>query len=645
MSTYDVVVVGSGPGGYSAAIRAGQYGLKTALIEKQPKLGGCCLHVGCVPTKALLHTAELWEYVKNGKEQGILVDNPRLDLPLVLERKSKIVNKHASGVSMLMKKNKVDVVQGYAKLLGRGKIEVSRDGEKRTVEAKNIIIATGSEARMLPGLEPDPNFILTNIEMLETKEAPRTLGIIGSGAVGVEFGSIFQRFGSQVTIFEMLPRARSGGGRRRLEGTGTLVQEAGHPLRNRCAKVENVEKTERSASRSRLTLSNGKTETFEFDKLLVAVGRKPNSENIGLENTKVETDAGSSRWIRSSAPASRASTPSATLWPEPRNWRTWPDGGHGGGGPHRRQAGRAHQYQPRIPGATYTEPGIGSVGLTEAQARAQGYKVKVGSSHSPATARPRSWASHGGFVKVVSMRRYGEILGVHIIGPSAYELIAKPSRRWRRRRRWRRSMATIHAHPTLYEAVGEAFNAVYGRRSMRSCQIAGSWAHRAMPRRRFAARPRAQRKQGAIPDQFLLLEHPHVHHAGPQRHAANVLAGDELLRAPGSSLHQTDRGGDVTYHGPGRSWAIPLWICASGSATWAPTCSRIEQVMIDTLADFGIAAGRVPGRHRRVGGRRKGGGHRRAYQPVGHLARLRAERDHRPRAISATSCRAASPNR
>src|SRR6266852_3927143 len=189
---YDLIVIGSGPGGYSAAVRAGQYGLKTAIIEKDPKLGGTCLHVGCIPTKAFLHTADVWERFLNAEEDGIHCENPRLDFPLVSDRKNKIVAKHAKGVEFLMKKNKVDWIKGYAKLLPGGKVEVTPSeprasaSGKQTLETKNVIIATGSEARMLPGLQPDPKTILTNIEILDLPVIPKTKLIIGAGAVGVE---------------------------------------------------------------------------------------------------------------------------------------------------------------------------------------------------------------------------------------------------------------------------------------------------------------------------------------------------------------------------------------------------------------------------------------------------------------------------
>src|SRR5712671_1750673 len=203
---FDLVVIGSGTGGYSAAVRAGQFGLKTAIIEKDPKLGGTCLLVGCIPTKALLHTADVWEHFLRPEADGIECQNPKLNYPKVIDRKNNIVAKHAKGVEFLMKKNKVEWIKGWATLKGAGKIEVKGDKGVQTVEAKNIIIATGSEARMLPGLAPDPEFILTNIEILNLTQVPKSLAIIGAGAVGVEFASMFRRFGTEVSLFEMLPR-------------------------------------------------------------------------------------------------------------------------------------------------------------------------------------------------------------------------------------------------------------------------------------------------------------------------------------------------------------------------------------------------------------------------------------------------------
>src|ERR1700730_4400743 len=271
--TYDLIVIGSGPGGYSAAVRAGQYGLKTAMIEKDAKLGGCCLHVGCIPTKSFLHTADVWEHFQNSVEDGIHSENKRLDFTLVLERKNKIVAKHAKGVEFLMKKNKVDVIKGFGRLAGPGKLEVTSDA------GTHIVLATGSEARMLPGLKPDARRILTNIEILDLNYVPKSLAILGAGAVGVEFASCFHRFGSKVSVFEMLTRIVpvededvSKDLERYFKKSGIRVETG--------AKVSNVQTTE-SGVRFTATLANGKDETVEAEALLVAIGRKPNTDNIG----------------------------------------------------------------------------------------------------------------------------------------------------------------------------------------------------------------------------------------------------------------------------------------------------------------------------------------------------------------------------
>jgi len=269
--SYDLIVIGSGPGGYSAAVRAGQYGLKTALVEKLPRLGGTCLLVGCIPTKSLLHSADMWEIFLHSKDEGIFCDNPRLDFPLVNDRKNKIVSKHSKGVEGLMRKNKVEVIKGYATLKGKGKVEVrSADGGTKTLETKNIILATGSEARMLPGLEPDPEFLLTNIEILNLTAVPKTLGIIGAGAVGSEFASIFARFGTKVTLLEMMPRivpVEDDDVSKELEKAfkrqGIRVETG--------AKAENIQKTG-SSVKLKVSLANGKSEDLEFEKLLIPSG-------------------------------------------------------------------------------------------------------------------------------------------------------------------------------------------------------------------------------------------------------------------------------------------------------------------------------------------------------------------------------------
>jgi dihydrolipoamide dehydrogenase len=458
--TYDVVVIGSGPGGYSAAVRAGQYGLKTALIEKQPRLGGTCLLVGCIPTKALLHTADVWDQFKNPEKQGIHCKDPQLNYPRVLERKNQIVTKHSKGIEFLMRKNKVDVIKGHARLLGGGRIQVTGDSGGQTIESKNIILASGSEARMLPGLQPDPKLILTNVEILNLEYVPASIGIIGAGAVGVEFASIFNRFGSKVTILEMLPRLVpvedeevSKELERHFKKTGIRVETG--------AKVENVRKNVNSVSLS-ATLTNGKTEQMEFDKLLVAVGRKPNTEDVGLENTRAQLDRGFVKvdgYQRTGEPGLYAIGDIVAGTPQLAHVAAM-EGmvavGHIAGKPVR------PLNRNRIPGCTYTEPGIGSVGLTEAQARAQGFRVRVGKFPFVGNSKATILDAHEGFVKVVAEERFGEILGVHIIGPSAYELIAEAVVAMEAEATVETLMSTIHAHPTLYEAIGEAFNNVYG---------------------------------------------------------------------------------------------------------------------------------------------------------------------------------------
>ncbi len=459
--TYDVIVIGSGPGGYSAAVRAGQYGLKTAIIEKDPRLGGTCLLVGCIPTKAFLHTADVWERFLNAEEDGIHCENPRLDFPLVSDRKNKIVAKHSKGVEFLMRKNKVDWIKGQARLAGPGKVEVTAaDGAVQTLETRNIVLATGSEARMLPGLEPDPKRILTNIEILNLREVPKSMAIIGAGAVGVEFASCFHRFGTKVTVFEMLPRIVPVEDEDVSKELERLFKKSGIRVETG-ARVENIHKTDDNV-RFCVTLSNNKKEDFEVETLLVAVGRKPNTENLGLEGTRVQLDRGFVKvddYQRTSEPNVYAIGDIVAGTPQLAHVAT-AEGmvaiAHIAGKP------VTPVNKNRIPSATYTEPGIGSVGMTEAQARAAGHKVKVGKFPFMADSKASILGRHDGFVKIVADETYGEILGVHIIGPEAFELISEGVLAMSAEATVETLMHTIHAHPTLYEAVGEAFNAVYG---------------------------------------------------------------------------------------------------------------------------------------------------------------------------------------
>lgn len=457
---YDLVIIGSGPGGYSAAVRAGQYGLKTAIIEKDPKLGGTCLHVGCIPTKALLHTADVWEYLTKPQEQGMSCDNPRLDFKAVNDRKNKIVFKHAKGVEGLMKKNKVEWIKGFGKLKGNGQVEVATDKGTQTIQAKAIILATGSQARMLPGLQPDAERILTNIEILNLTTIPKTMVIIGAGAVGVEFASIFHRFGTKVTILEMLPRLVPVEDEEVSKELEKHFKKIGIRIETG-AKAEDIKNTGSGVTLN-ATLANGNKEAMQADCLLVAVGRKPVTDGIGLENTKIELDRGFVKvdpFQQTGEPGVYAIGDIVAGTPQLAHVATM-EGmvavGHIAGKPVR------PINRNRIPGATYTDPGIGSVGLTESQAKAQGFKVKVGKFPFLANSKASIVGKHEGFVKVVADEKFGEILGVHIIGPEAFELISEAVTAMEAEATVETMMSTIHAHPTLYEAMGDAFNSVYG---------------------------------------------------------------------------------------------------------------------------------------------------------------------------------------
>jgi dihydrolipoamide dehydrogenase len=434
--------------------------LRTALVEKNPRLGGTCLLVGCVPTKALLHTADVWGQVKNGGGDGISCDNPRLDFAKAVEHKEQIVAKHSKGVDFLMRKNKVDVIRGTATIQGPGRVAVRTDTGVQTVEAKNILIATGSEARMLPNLEPDPDAVLTNVEILQLRSIPKSMVIIGSGAVGSEFASMFHRFGTKVTLLEMLPRIVPLEDEEVSKELERVFKKAGIRVETgaRAGKIERRD----GGVRIEVTLSNGKQETIEAEKVLIGVGRKPVTEGIGLENTRVETDRG---FIKVDAnqqtaePGIYAIGDVVAGTPQLAHVATR-EGlvavAHIAGKP------AEPVNRMRIPGCTYTEPGIGSVGLTEAEARARGHHVKIGKFSFMPNSMASILGQHNGFVKVVADERYGEILGVHIIGPLAWELIPEAVAAMSAEATVDTIMSMIHAHPTLHEAVGEAFNSIYG---------------------------------------------------------------------------------------------------------------------------------------------------------------------------------------
>jgi dihydrolipoamide dehydrogenase len=461
---YDIAFIGSGPAGYTGAIRAGQYGLKTALIEKDGFLGGTCLHVGCIPTKALLFNAELWDHLKEAKEFGIEgVDARKLNWAAIQDRKNKIVSKHTKGLDFLMKKNKVETIKGYGKLTGPAQngihtVEVTNDGKTTQLKAKNIILATGSEARMIPGLEVSDR-ILTNIEILSLKEIPKSLVIVGAGAVGVEFASIYRSFDCEVTIVEMLPRLVPVEDEEVSKELARVYRKRGINFHT-SARVEKVDKTKTGVA---VTITvEGKQHKIEADKILIAIGRKPRTQNIGLERTKIKPEREfikTDSWMQTAEPGVYAVGDIVLGTPQLAHV-----GAMEALVAVAKIAGKtAKPVNPeRIPGATYCHPEIGSVGLTETQAREAGYNLKIGKFPFTANSRASIVGQHEGFIKIVADADYGEILGVHIIGPQATELIAEAVAAMEMEATVEDLMWTIHAHPTLAEAMLDASNSVYG---------------------------------------------------------------------------------------------------------------------------------------------------------------------------------------
>jgi dihydrolipoamide dehydrogenase len=462
---YDVAVIGGGPAGYTAAIRGAEYGLKVALIDASPRLGGTCLHVGCIPTKALLFNAELWDYLKEAEEFGIKgVEARQLDWAAVLARKSAIITKHVKGLEFLMKKHKIAVIPGFARLTGPAQhgvhtIEVEANSQKSSVKAKNVMIATGSEAKLLPGLKADET-ILTNIEILSLNAPPKSLIVIGAGAVGVEFASIFRSFGSEVTILEFLPRMVSVEDEEISKELARVFRKRGIETQTG-AKVEKVEKTAAGVKVS-YTDANGKPQVKEAEKVLVAVGRGPLTNGIGLEKTRVELERGSvkvNEAQETAEPGVFAIGDIVAGLPQLAHV-----GAMSGMVAMAKIAGR--KFRPvrrdRIPSCTYTEPQIGSAGLTEAQAKEKGHEIKVGKFPFAGNSKATIVDSHDGFVKVIADAKYGEILGVHIIGPQATELIAEAVAVMELEGTVDELMFTIHAHPTLSEAMLDGYGAVEG---------------------------------------------------------------------------------------------------------------------------------------------------------------------------------------
>ena len=460
---YDVVVIGSGPGGYVAAIRASQLGLKTAIIEKE-SLGGICLNWGCIPTKALLKSAQVYEYIKHAKDFGIEASGqPHFES--VIKRSRGVADKMSRGVQFLMKKNKIDVVNGFGKLISKGKVEVTgNDNNKQTIEAKHVIVATGGRSRQLPSMPIDGKKIIGYREAMNLPQQPKSIIVVGSGAIGVEFGYFYNSLGTKVTIVEFMPRV-----------VPVEDEEISKELEKNFKKQgieimtsSEVTKVDTSGNGVKATVKTAKGDvTLEADILLSAVGVSANIEGIGLEELGVKTEKGLitvDKYYQTSTPGiyaigdcvpgqalAHVASKEAIICVENIAYN---------------EKKFNHQPEPldygNVPGCTYCSPEIASVGFTEQKAKEAGYEIKVGKFPLSASGKA-SAAGHGeGFVKVIFDAKYGEWLGTHMIGYNVTELIAETVVARKLETTHHEILNSIHPHPTISESIKDAIEVAYG---------------------------------------------------------------------------------------------------------------------------------------------------------------------------------------
>jgi dihydrolipoamide dehydrogenase len=459
LKEFQVIVIGSGPGGYVAAIRAGILGMKTALVEKDPFLGGTCLHRGCIPTKALLHTAYLYDEFKHASDYGLKTDSLGVDYPKVHKRKTAIVNRLAKGIEYLMKKRKVDVFTGVGSLLDSATVSVRGEGGEQTIKGEHIVLATGSTPAGLPHIKTDHETVLDSDSALSLETIPKSMIVVGAGAVGVEFASIFSSFGTDVTIVELLPRAVPLEDEEISKALEKAFEKRGIKVMT-SSQVKAAKKYEGGVG---LTIEGkGKTTELQAEKVLLSVGRKPLTQNIGLEAAGVLADEKGyvrvNEFMETSVPHIYAigdivRTP----------WLAHVASAEGILAIDRIAGKSAEPIDyNKIPACTYCRPEVASVGLTEKAAAEAGYRVEVGRFPFSAIGKALILGEPDGFVKIVSEGAYGEVLGVHIIGPTATELIAEACIGLRLETTVEEIFKTVHAHPTLSEAMLEAAHSVYG---------------------------------------------------------------------------------------------------------------------------------------------------------------------------------------
>jgi dihydrolipoamide dehydrogenase len=459
---FDVVIIGSGPGGYVAAIRAGQLGLKTAIIEQEKRLGGTCLHKGCIPTKSLLWTAELYAHLTHAATFGVNASNLSVDWAQAQKHKEKVVSKGAAGIDYLMKKNNVTVLKGHGRLAGKGKVELAPDGggAPRVVETKHIVVATGSVASTLPSITVDHQRILNSDSMLELKVVPKSLVVLGAGAVGTEFASIFNQVGAAVTLMELMPHVLP------IEDPDISKELEKHLKRRKidvltATRFERVERTE-AGVKVFATTADGQAKVIEAEYFLSAVGRAPVTKDCGLETTNIQLGPRGTIPIDSMM---RTTEPNVyaigDVTPYPMLAHCASAQGlvaveHIAG-----KNPKPLDYE-KIPNATYCYPEVASVGLTEQRAKDKGYDVKVGTFPFSAITKAAISDEAFGLVKIVSEKKYDEVLGVHLCGPHATELLAEACVGLKLEITTEELARTVHAHPTLSEAIHEAAEATLG---------------------------------------------------------------------------------------------------------------------------------------------------------------------------------------
>lgn len=460
---YDVVVLGSGPGGYVAAIRAAQLGFKTAIIEKE-SLGGICLNWGCIPTKALLKSAQVYEYIKHAQDFGMEATGQH-NFGAVVKRSRGVADKMSKGVQFLMRKNKIDVVMGFGKIVAKGKIEVTgADDKKQTVEGKHIIIATGGRARQLPSMPIDGKKIIGYREAMMLPEQPKSMIVVGSGAIGVEFGYFYNSMGTKVTIVEFMPRIVPVEDEEISKELEKSFKKQGI---NIMVNAE-VTKVDTSGNGVKATIKTAQGEqVLEADVLLSAVGVQANIEGIGLEELGVKVEKGRvlvDKWGQTNVPGiyaigdcapgqalAHVASKEAIITVEAIGY-----------------AEKKYNHQPEpldygnVPGCTYCVPEIASVGFTEKQAKEAGYEIKVGKFPLSASGKASAAGHTEGFVKVIFDAKYGEWLGTHMIGYNVTEIIAQTVTARKLETTYHEVLNSIHPHPTISESVKDAIEVAYG---------------------------------------------------------------------------------------------------------------------------------------------------------------------------------------